>query len=117
MNVLIAAALFLALLPPPVPPEHEPIPNQKPGPPPSQAPSPSPSENKESTPDPAYMTLLPDDGSPWGLPSELSGRLAAVAEKYLEYAVKFSCTETVRKARFEDGEAKSETSHNYGYLL
>jgi hypothetical protein len=63
------------------------------------------------------MTLLPDDGSPWGLAPELAARLASVAEKYREYAVKFTCAETVRKAKFDDREAKRETSKNYGYLL
>jgi hypothetical protein len=63
------------------------------------------------------MTLLPDDGSAWGLSPELATRLAGVAEKYLNYAVKFTCTETVRKARFDDGEAKKETTRTYGYLL
>jgi hypothetical protein len=63
------------------------------------------------------MTLLPDDGSPWGISPDIAARLTAVAEKYLEYAVKFTCTETVRKATFDDREAKKETSKNYGYLL
>jgi hypothetical protein len=63
------------------------------------------------------MSLLPDDGSPWGVAPELAARLAGVATKYLDYAVKFTCTETVRKARFDDGEAKKETSKRYGYLL
>jgi hypothetical protein len=63
------------------------------------------------------MTLLPDDGSPWGVSPELATRLAGVAEKYLNYAVKFTCTETVRKAQFDDHEAKHETSRIYGYLL
>jgi hypothetical protein len=63
------------------------------------------------------MTLLPDDGSPWGLAGELSTKLAAVADKYRDYAVKFTCTETVRRAKFDDREAKKESSHSYGYLL
>ena len=63
------------------------------------------------------MSLLPEDGSAWGVPPELASRLAGVAEKYLEYAVKFTCAETVRKARFDEREAKRETSRNYGYLL
>jgi hypothetical protein len=104
---------LLAMLPPPVPPDTElPAP---PGKPPA---SPKPVEkDKEESPDPAYMTLLPDDGSPWGIAPELAARLAGVAEKYLEYAVKFTCAETVRKAKFDDHEAKRETSRNYGYLL
>jgi len=42
---------------------------------------------------------------------------AGDAEKYLNYAVKFTCTESVRKAQFDDHEAKHETSRIYGYLL
>jgi hypothetical protein len=102
---------FLAMLPPPVPPDSGlSSPPQRP----PVAPSPPP---KDDAPDPAYMTLLPDDGSPWGLAPELASRLAGVAEKYLDYAVKFTCAETVRQARFDDREAKHETTKNYGYLL
>lgn len=108
------AALGIALavlIPPPVPPDSGlSSPPQRPSPPPAP-------REKDAAPDPAYMTLLQDDGSPWGVSPELAGRLAAVAEKYLNYAVKFTCTETVRKARFDDGEAKKETSKTYGYLL
>jgi hypothetical protein len=100
-----------ALIPPPVPPD-----SGLASPPERPTPEPAPS-NKDEGPDPAYMTLLPDDGSPWGVPPELAARLAGVATKYLDYAVKFTCTETVRKARFDDGEAKKETTRTYGYLL
>ena len=103
-------AALLAFLPPPIPPEVNPIP--PPPPPREEAP-----DDEGEEPDPAFVTLLPDDGSPWGLPPELSARLAAVAEQYIAYAVKFTCTETVRKARFDDGEAKKETHKRYGYLL
>jgi hypothetical protein len=106
---------LLAMLPPPVPPD-----SGLSTPPERPPASPKPAEkekDKEESPDPAYMTLLPDDGSPWGIAPELAARLAGVAEKYLEYAVKFTCAETVRKAKFDDHEAKRETSRNYGYLL
>lgn len=108
-----ALAIALAvLLPPPVPPDsgHSQLPQR----PPSTEPEPS---DKNAPPDPAYMSLLSDDGSPWGITPELASQLAGVATKYLEYAVKFTCTETVRKAKLEDGEAKKETSRTYGYLL
>ncbi len=112
MNLASAtfAIVLLALLPPPVPPGSD-I-----SPPPSRPSAPTP-DDKNAGPDPAYMTLLPEDGTPWGLDPEIAKKLAGVAEKYFEYAVKFSCTETVRKARLEDREAKKETSKNYGYLL
>jgi hypothetical protein len=112
------AAVLLAMLPPPIPPE------QDTSPPPSRPPAPpKPGEEdkdgkaKETGPDPAYLTLLPDDGSPWGLAPELSARLATVADKYRAYAVKFTCTETVRKAKFDDHEAKKESTRTYAYLL
>jgi len=107
--------VLLAAIPPPLPPETQPIP--PPSPPRTQPAEPEKDHGEEEAPDPAYMTLLPDDGSPWGLEPELASRLAAVAEQYLEYAVKFTCTETVRKAKFDDGEAKKETRKQYGYLL
>jgi hypothetical protein len=109
------AVVLAALIPPPVPPDSGlATPPQRPAP----SPEPTPSDkDKAEGPDPAYMTLLPDDGSPWGLAPELAAQLAAVAEKYLKYAVKFTCTETVRKAKFTDGEAKKESSKSYGYLL
>jgi hypothetical protein len=110
---LLALALA-ALIPPPVPPDSPQV--APPPPPPSHEPAPA-DKDKSAGPDPAYMTLLPDDGSSWGLQPELAARLAAVAEKYLKYAVKFTCAETVRKAKFDDGEATKETSRTYAYLL
>ena len=101
---------LLAALPPPEGPEPPMVP---PAPPPRTAPD---DQDADET-DPAYMTLLPDDGSPWGIPSEMSEKLAAVADTYLEYAVRFTCNESVRRAKFSDGEAKKETVKRYGYLL
>jgi len=99
------------MLPPPVPPD-----SGLSSPPQRPATEPAPSD-QDAGPDPAYMTLLPDDGSAWGLAPELATRLAGVAAKYLDYAVKFTCDETVRKAKFDDREAKKETTRRYGYLL
>ncbi len=108
----IVSIALLALLPPPVPPDSGL--SSPPERPPASRPS---DKDKSEGPDPAYMTLLPDDGSPWGLTPELKAKLAEVAERYRDYAVKFTCTETVRKAKFDDREAKKESSHIYGYLL
>jgi hypothetical protein len=105
------AIALLAMLPPPVPPD-----SGLSSPPQRPATEPVPSD-QDKAPDPAYMTLLPDDGSAWGLAPELATRLAGVASKYLDYAVKFTCDETVRKAKFDDREAKKETTRRYGYLL
>jgi hypothetical protein len=112
-SLSLAIALY-ALLPPPIPPETD-I-----SPPPPRPPAQKPQEKekeKDEGPDPAYMTLLPDDGSPWGIAPDVAAKLAGVADKYLEYAVRFECTETVRKARFDDREAKKESTKMYGYLL
>jgi len=117
MRLVLAACcvLLLAALPPPVPPDTQL------SPPPKPAPAPPPQQNQEKKeeepPDPAYMTMLPDDGSPWGLAPELASKLSAVADRYAEYAVRFTSIETVRKAKFDGSEAKKETSRSYGYLL
>lgn len=110
-TVALAIAL-LAMLPPPVPPD-----SAVPSPPETRPTESVPRDGKNADPDPAYMTLLPDDGSPWGLAPEIGDKLAGVAGRYLEYAVKFTCNEMVRKARFDEGEAKKETARSYGYLL
>ncbi|HEX4824398.1 MAG TPA: hypothetical protein VFV19_08800 [Candidatus Polarisedimenticolaceae bacterium] len=107
--------LLLAALPPPVPPDSQLSPPPKPAPPPAS--DDSQQKQDEGEPDPAYLTMLPDDGSPWGLAPELADKLAAVATRYAEYAVRFQSVETVRKAKFDAGEAKKETSKKYGYLL
>ena len=75
---------LLAMLPPPVPPDSglsTPPERKQPQPPRDEQPPADKNKDKEQGPDPAYMTLLPDDGSPWGLPSELAARLAGVAGK------------------------------------
>ena len=109
--ILAMGIALLAALPPPEGPDPPMVP---PAPPPREAPD---GEKDEGETDPAYMTLLPDDGSPWGLQPEMADKLAAVAETYLEYAVRFTCNESVRRAKFSDGEAKKETLKRYGYLL
>src|SRR6516164_4343292 len=104
----IAGVMLALLLPPPVPPEKQPVP--LPNPTRDQLKTETEKETeKEETPDPAYMTLLPDDGSPWGLKPELAAKLAEVAEKNSQYAVKFVCTESVRKATLSDGETMKES--------
>ena len=119
MRLALAACcvLLLAALPPPVPPDSQLSPPPKPAPPPAPQPEQNQEKKEEEPPDPAYMTMLPDDGSPWGLAPELAGKLSAVAERYSDYAVRFTSIETVRKAKFDGSEAKKETSKKYGYLL
>jgi hypothetical protein len=108
-------AIGIALLAALPPPDGSTEPPMLPPPRPPQ-PSPTPSGDTDTT-DPAYMSLLPDDGSPWGLQPEMAEKLAGVAENYLDYAVRFACTEAVRRAKFTDGEAKKETVKRYGYIL
>jgi hypothetical protein len=115
--ILALAALLYAMLPPPVPPDTQLAPPIAPPKQQTEEEKDKEKEKEQGEPDPAYMTLLPDDGSPWGLSSELSTRLAGVAERYVAYAVKFTSVETVRKADFDGGEAKKESSKRYGYLL
>jgi hypothetical protein len=99
---------LLAALPPPDGSTEPPM-----VPPPS-SPRPAPSDEADET-DPAYMTLLPDDGSPWGLQPEMSEKLAAVAETYLDYAVRFACTEAVRgevhRRRGQEGDREALRVH------
>jgi hypothetical protein len=112
LKPLIAIGIaLLAALPPPDGSTEPPMA------PPAPAPRPSPSPGEGDETDPAYLTLLADDGSPWGISTEMSEKLAAVADTYIEYAVRFTCNETVRRAKFTDGEAKKETLKRYGYLL
>lgn len=112
-RILPIVVAVLAVLPPPGNPDQPPI---TPPPPPPRAEQPQGSTEGQET-DPAYMSLLPDDGSPWGIDQALAERLGKVAELYAEYAVRFTCAETVRHAKFSDGEAKKETLKRYGYLL
>jgi hypothetical protein len=115
LTKMLAALALALLLPPPIPPEKSTAP---PPPPPKEESKDEKSDAaKDETPDPAYMTLLADDGSPWGLKPELADKLADVAKKYWDYAVRFECIETMRKARLADGEANKETRRTYGYLL
>ena len=102
------AAVLLAMLPPPVPPDSQ----LSPPPRPPDTKDEKDESKDEGEPDPAYMSLLPDDGSPWGIAPDLAAKLAAVAEQYAAYAVKFTSVENVRKAKFSDGEAKKETVKN-----
>lgn len=117
LALLTAVSILLAALPPPVPPDTQLAPPTKPIKVPKPEDQDQPKPKEESEPDPAYMSLLPDDGSPWGLAPDLADKLAAVAEKYRDYAVRFTNTETVTKAKLDAGEAKKETTKKYGYLL
>lgn len=56
--------------------------------------------------------------APWVLSGELRERLAAQAEHYREYALRFTNYETVRQAKYDaQGEASDESTRRYAYLL
>jgi hypothetical protein len=59
-----------------------------------------------------------DPSAPWVLAEDLKAALARQAETYHEYALRFTCTEVVRLARYGDtGAADKETTRKYAYLL
>jgi hypothetical protein len=56
--------------------------------------------------------------APWHIPEDLRTQLARTAERYKDYALRFTCLETVRLARYdEEGEASNESMRRYAYLL
>lgn len=95
---------------------------QSPGsPPPIPMPAPRPPESEREKEEEVPLEEPPiDEGSdePWGIEENLQLRLKGQAERYREYALRFTCTETVRSAKYDgSGEATSEQSRRYAYLL
>lgn len=88
------------------------------GPPPSSLDPPPPVVRPKP---PAKGEPIPDvvdAEETWpGLPPEIADKLAASADRYREYAVRFTSDESVRAAKYTDGEATSEEVRQYGYLL
>ena len=82
-----------------------------------------PAGDRASTPPPADSGRKPKDEkpkpqAPWTLPEDLRSRLAHTADLYREYALRFTCMETVRLARYDaDAEASNESVRRYAYLL
>ena len=109
-RVSLLRPILVLLLAPAVAAQQEPPPSPLKPPPPAIRPKP-----------PAKGEPLQDSGSAdetWpGLDAELADKLAASAERYREYAVRFTTDESVRAARYTDGEATSEELRRYGYLL
>ena len=52
-----------------------------------------------------------------GIAPDVAAKLSGVADKYLEYAVKFTCTETVRKGEIRRSRSEEGDTKMYGYLL
>jgi hypothetical protein len=92
------------------------------GPEPPPPVRPSPEIGQESPPRPE-IARAPSEGppakeAPWKLPDELLSRLARAAQLYREHALRFTCIETVRLARYDaDSEASEESVRRYAYLL
>ncbi len=71
---------------------------------------------KEEAPSP-LVGFLPDSKAPWGLPDALLGKLAERAVDYRRTVKSFTCTETVRSADYDEGEAGKEKLRRYAFLL
>lgn len=94
---------------------------QSPGVPPpipGTTPRPEPTEREKEEEIPPEAPAEPESEEPWGIEDELKDRLGRQAERYREYALRFTCTETVRSAKYDgSGEATNEESRRYAYLL
>ncbi len=90
-------------------------------PPPSPATAPAPEPAAAPQQEPGPVTETPGaaaGGGPWVLADDIRARLARDAEIYKDYALRFSCGETVRTAHYDDhGEASKEDVRKYAYLL
>ncbi len=114
--LLLAAAAFAtagaraqAPQPPDVPPPPPPARTAPPGRPATSPPADAGRKAAEATPKPE---------APWTLPADLLARLAKVAERYRDYALRFTCIETVRQADYDaESEASKESMRRYAYLL
>jgi hypothetical protein len=79
-----------------------------------------PKPDQPDQPDPSLpkTTAAPPPDKPWTLADDIKDKLAHTAETYREYALRFTCTEVVRVAKYGDsGEADTETTRRYAYLL
>jgi len=60
----------------------------------------------------------PKPETPWNLPADVLSRLARVADLYRVFALRFTCLETVRLAKYDsEAEASDESVRRYAYLL
>jgi hypothetical protein len=84
--------------------------------PPGRPAEPEPPAEKEEPPE--LEPILEESDAPWELPPELLAKLAEQAERYREFALRFTCTEEARVATYDQtGEASKETLRSYAYLL
>jgi hypothetical protein len=99
---------------------------QAPQPPDGPVPSPSerPLPESRKVPPPRTGSVgIADEGAPaaeapWHLSDDLLSRLARAAQEYREHALRFTCIETVRLARYDaESEASDESVRRYAYLL
>ena len=64
-----------------------------------------------------YKPVLEPSDKPWGVEAGLLEELYDRAAIYEAYTKRFTCTETARLARYQDGQVSSEKLRRYGYLL
>lgn len=108
LPVVLAASIGAGVAQPGPPNPPPPVPSLPERPPPLP-PKPEP-EGQEPIP--------PEPEETWpGLGAQLAEYLAKAAERYRDYAVRFTADETVRLATYEDGEATREDLTQYAYLL
>jgi hypothetical protein len=97
--------------------------SREPAPPENPSPArPSLGDGRETAPPPDAKGKPKEERAkpeaPWHLPEDLREQLAGTAERYKEYALRFTCLETVRLAKYDDGgEASDESARRYAYLL
>ncbi len=105
--------------------QHEPVSPPPPPPPPEAIKDIEEQEKREQGEDPEEdrqepepeEPFIPDSDGEWGLTPEFLEMLARKASAYRDYALSFTCTETVRTADYDQGEATGEKIRQYAYLL
>ncbi|NIL99670.1 MAG: hypothetical protein GTN89_01620 [Acidobacteria bacterium] len=91
------------------PPDHG-VPGGDPVPPPLPKPRPPKATGN-------YRPVLQPSEEPWGLEQTLIEELYDKASVYETYTKRFTCNETARLARYNNGTVSSEKVRRYGYLL
>ena len=75
-------------------------------------------ESNESEEEPAGRDFLPKGKGPWGLKEDVLKQMAMRARVYHQYALRFTCLETVRLAHYDSSnEASKEEVKRYDYIL
>ena len=117
--------IALAVLGLPAAAQHEPVEPPPPPPPPAAVEDLDEQEKreqgKETEPErheqEPETPFIPENDGEWGLDDEFLEMLAQKATAYRDYALSFTCTEIVRTADYDRGEATQENVRQYAYLL